>query len=282
MTIAHARPFFIVGCPRSGTTLLSVLLDRHSRLCVPPETGYFAEVAPALPGADDASLLETLRGWRRLPELRLTPEAVLARLGGRPPSIAGVLTAILDLYAESEGKERCGEKTPQHLLQVPLSLRHFPRARIVCLLRDGRDVALSLRSMPWGPPTLADAAELWNTFVRLADGFAQQHPDQFRFAGYEELVKQPDQVLPGIMDFLGERFELRQLQPHLSSAVLPRSFPWKGQALGAIDPGRIGQRRDQATAEENALLDARMSAELRRHGYTSGSDAVSRTASGRT
>jgi Sulfotransferase family len=263
-----ADPFFVVGCPRSGTTLLSVLLDRHSRLCVPPETGFFAEVAPKLRGVDGASLLDTLRGWPRLPELNLTPAAVLRHLGGRPSSPAGVLTAILELYAEAEGKARCGEKTPQHLLHVPTILRLFPAARIVCLLRDGRDVALSLRAVPWGPPTLADAAELWKTFVRLADGFAEQHPSQFTLVYYERLVKHPDQVLPDVMAFLGERFEPRQLQPHRSSGVvLPRSFPWKGQALGPIDPTRIGKRRNEATEGEKAMLDEVVSDELRRHGY---------------
>ena len=267
MTSADA--FFVVGCPRSGTTLLSVLLDRHSRLCVPPETGFFAEVAPRLPSSDAASLLDSLRSWPRLPELNLTPEAILTHLGRRPASIAGVLTAILELYAAAEGKARCGEKTPQHLLQVPIILQHFPGARIVCLLRDGRDVALSLRAMPWGPPTLAAAADLWKTFVRLADGFAQQYPDQFRFVYYEKLVMQPDHVLPAVMAFLGERFEPRQLQPHVSSAVvLPRSFPWKAQALGPIDPSRIGRRRHEAIAWENALLEEVVADELRRHGYT--------------
>src|SRR6185503_10253265 len=209
-------PFFIVGCPRSGTTLLSVLLDRHSRLCIPPETGFFAEVAPHLPGRDAASLLETLRAWPRLAELNLTPEAVLTQLSGRPSSPSRVLRAILDLYAEAAGKARSGEKTPQHLLEVPAILRHFPGARIVCLVRDGRDVALSLRAMPWGPPTLAAAAELWNTFVRLADAFAQEHPERFMFVHYEKLVTHPNQVLPEVMRFLGERFEPAQLEPHRS------------------------------------------------------------------
>ena len=263
-----ADPFFIAGCPRSGTTLLSVLLDRHSRLCVPPETGFFPEVAPELPSRDDASLLDTLRRWPRLPELNLTPEAVLRRLGGRPASPAGVLTAILDLYAQAEGKARCGEKTPQHLPHVPAILECFPGARIVCLVRDGRDVALSLRAMPWGPPTLADAAALWKSFVRLADGLAEQHPDQFMVVSYEKLVIHPGQVLPDVMAFLGEEFEPRQVQPHLpSDVVLPRSFAWKGRALGPLDPGRIGKRRQEATAEENALLDEVVFDELRRHGY---------------
>ena len=261
-------PFFIVGCPRSGTTLLSVLLDRHSRLCIPPETGYFAEVAPHLAGGDDALALDTLRGWPRLPELNLTPEMVIGHLAGQSLSVAGVLTAILELYARSEGKIRCGEKTPQHLLQVPVILRHFPRARILCLLRDGRDVALSLRAVPWGPATLAAAADLWRTFVRLADGFSVQHPDQFRFVSYEQLVKQPGPTLSSVMAFLSERFEPRQLQAQvLSAAVLPRSLAWKGQALGVIDPGRIGSRRREVTAGENALLGDVLSDDLRRHGY---------------
>lgn len=71
-------PFFIVGCPRSGTTLLSVLLDRHTRLCVPPETAFFDEIAPHLLHNNE-TLPEILRDWRRLGELNLDPEMILSR-----------------------------------------------------------------------------------------------------------------------------------------------------------------------------------------------------------
>jgi hypothetical protein len=122
--------------------------------------------------------------------------------------------------------------------------------------------------MPWGPPTLAAAMDVWKSFVRLGDGFSQQYPEQFTRVYYEKLVSEPDQTLTGIMAFLGERFEPRQLQVHTpSGVVLPRSFAWKGQALRPIDPGRIGNRRGDATTAEHALFEAVLSEELRRHGY---------------
>src|SRR5207245_2047460 len=91
--------FFVVGFPRSGTTLLSVLLDRHSRLCVPPETAFFDQIAPALECCEDSVLLNVLGNWRRLPELGLEPEMVRRRLGKKNWNAADVFAAILDLYA---------------------------------------------------------------------------------------------------------------------------------------------------------------------------------------
>src|SRR5882762_493692 len=102
--------FFIVGYPRSGTTLLSVLLDRHTRLCVPPETAFFDEVAPSLILRSNVILMRVLGNWKRLGELNLEPKMVRQRLGKGHSDPGEVLAAILDLYALSRGKVRCGEK----------------------------------------------------------------------------------------------------------------------------------------------------------------------------
>jgi len=268
-----SRPdyFFIVGCPRSGTTLLSVLLDRHSRLCVPPETAFFDEVAPRLGRGDHERLLKVLGHWPRLPELALRAESVVQRLAGRPAAPAAVLAAMLDLYAEARGKARCGEKTPQHLKHVPAILRGFPRARIVCLLRDGRDTALSLRSMPWWSGSLAAAAGLWKQYVRLAEDFAGRHPARFTIVRYEDLVSRPEGVLSAVMAYIGETLEPGQLRPDLpSGVVLPRSMPWKGRALGSIEAERIGERYRQATPDERVLLERTLHDELSRYGYVTG------------
>ncbi len=98
---------FIVGCSRSGTTLLSVLLDRSSYLAVPPETGFYWEIAPRVDGA----LAETLAAWPRLAELGLDVETVLEACGSQP-SPCHVLATMLSLYPSARGKPFCGEKTP--------------------------------------------------------------------------------------------------------------------------------------------------------------------------
>ncbi len=261
--------FFIVGSGRSGTTLLSVILDRHTRLCVTPETAFFDEVAPSLVGADDDGLIEVLSSWRRLPELDLEPEVVRQKIGAPPWGTADVLAAILDLYALRRGKIRCGEKTPQHLVHVPEILRCFPKAKVICVLRDGRDVALSLSKMPWWQTRgLTAAAEWWQQCVRLMEEFASEYPENFRFLRYEELLLHPEETLSRIMKYLGERFEPAQLQTDISShVVLLRSVDWKGKALQPIDPGCIGHRRAEAGREELAFLERFLYSDLRRHGY---------------
>jgi hypothetical protein len=269
--MSGARHFFIVGSPRSGTTLLSVLIDRHSRMCVPPETAFFDEVAPRLAGGSGggAAVADALRDWRRLPELGIGPEAVVRRLGGGAAGPGEVLAAILDLYAEARGKPRCGEKTPQHLPHVPTILRLFPDAPVFCLMRDGREAALSMADMPWWPPrTLADAADVWRRSADLASDLARAHPGRFRLVRYEDLAGRPAEVLGGVMETLGERMEPGQLDPAVpSGVVLPRSLAWKSGALGPVRSAAERERRSGATAEQTALLERLLGDHLRRHGY---------------
>jgi hypothetical protein len=264
-----ANYFFVVGCPRSGTTLLSVILDRHSQLCLPPETAFFDEVAPQLSPNADHALREILQGWRRLSELKLKPEVVLQRLGSQRRAPGEVLATILDLYAEAQSKARCGEKTPQHLFHTPCILQLFPAAKIVCLLRDGREVALSLNAMPWwSPRNLEDAANFWKKSVAAAEVFTRQYPDRFKVVRYEDLITHPQALLPSIMEYVGETFEPSQLQADLpSQLIMSRSLEWKEQALQPIDPHQPGQRLNRATAEEIAFLEQTLGEELRHHGY---------------
>jgi hypothetical protein len=248
--------FFVVGCPRSGTTLLSVLLDRHSRVCVPPETNFFDEVAPALGDRDEARLLDVLRGWARMPELGLEPADVVRRVAGRAWTPGDVLAAVLDLCARTRGRPRAGEKTPRHLLHVPTILQQLPHTRVVCVLRDGRETALSLHAMPWWPHGLAAAAELWKERFALAQHFERAYRDRFTIVRYEDLVSHPEAMLSAVMTYLGETFEPTQLRPDVPSrVVLPRSMAWKGDALGLITAARVGARYRGACAQDRELLD---------------------------
>ncbi|HKR62411.1 MAG TPA: sulfotransferase [Thermoanaerobaculia bacterium] len=258
--------FFVVGFPRSGTTLLSVLLDRHSRLCVTPETAFFDEVAPQLRANDDARLGIVLRKWRRLPELRLDAEHVIAQLP-RPWTPSDVLRAILDLYAEAHAKPRCGEKTPQHLNHADTILRHFDDAKILCLVRDGRDAVLSLRAMPWFRGSLAATAKMWKESVRIAEEHARKQSNRFTIVRYEDLIASPHEHLALTMHFIGESFEPRQLDTSVASdVVLPRSMEWKGRALGPITAD-AQSRRESARAEDVAYLDRVLHDDLQRLGY---------------
>lgn len=259
--------FFIVGCPRSGTTLLSVLLDRHSRLCVPPETAFLGEFPWFLRPRSRASVLKRLRDWPRTADLDLAPEDILARLDHRPLSRRAIFTAMLDLYAERQGKPRCGEKTPRHLRYISRIQSWFPEAKTICVLRDGRDVALSLAAMPWYRQGVRGAAKLWRSNLRLMEKAARQYPDRFLIVRYEALVSQPEATLRTVMEFLGETFEPQQLSTAPSAVVLPRSLQWKGLALGPIRTDAMHARRIAATDADLRYLDEVLKRELVRYGY---------------
>src|SRR5262249_54798986 len=154
-----------------------------------------------------------------------------------------VLVAILDLYALRQQKKRPGEKTPQHLLHVPAILGYFPQARIICLLRDGRDAALSLADMPWGW-SLGAAAELWQRYLRMTEEFQRRFSDNFMVVSYEKLLASSDETMKSVMDFLSESFEPKQLSEDIpSKVVLPRSMFWKGKSLEPIDVRCADRRR---------------------------------------
>jgi hypothetical protein len=264
-----SKNFFIVGCPRSGTTLLSVLLDRHPQLCVTPETSFYDEVAPRLRWPGRRRVRKVLSGWRRLPELGLDAERVASALPRWPWRQGEVLAALLWLYAQERRKARAGEKTPQHLLHVPRLLHDFPGARVLCMLRDGRDAALSLNAMPWMQAvSLRDAAHQWSFYARRTEQLSRRYPDQFHVVRYEELVREPAAALRTIMPLLGERFEPVQLDVTVASGVvLRRSMEWKGRALQPVAPDAPGERQRAASSHDLSLLQELLREDLRRLGY---------------
>lgn len=228
-----------------------------------PETGFYREVAPWL---RVAPLKVVLRFWRRLQELGLTPEEVAARCG-RGATPGQVLGAMLELYAEGRKKPRCGEKTPLHLRYVPRIVADFPEARILCIYRDGRDAAMSLHAMPWGPRKLETAAAAWLQAVRLMQDYAEAYPGEFLPVRYEDLLEDAAGQMAMVMPFLGLEAEAGQLEAGPSGVVLGRSMEWKGKALEQVDPKLRGYRQAGASAGELERLEKILGPTLRELGY---------------
>jgi hypothetical protein len=240
------------------------MLDRHTNLAMTPETAFYDEIAPGMRKRGHARSL--LQEWPRLPELGLSVDAVVER-SGQDPTPAHLLRTLLQLYAETRGKPCCGEKTPQHLRHAPTLMRDFPNARVVCMIRDGRDVVLSLQAMPWWSAGLRTSVNAYLKAIALSDSFAANYPGRFLAVHYEHLVDRPVQALSAVMNFLGLEFEPGQLEPGPSDVVLARSMPWKGAALGDVEPGLSDHRRSHATTKDLKYLERRLGPTLRRLGY---------------
>jgi hypothetical protein len=258
---------FVVGCSRSGTTLLSVMLDRHSQLAMTPETGFYAEISPHLRENSKAELAALLSRWPRLSELDLTVDNVVD-LCDEPISAGAAFSTILRLYADSRGKAFCGEKTPGHWRALDALLTDFPEAHIIFMIRDGRDASLSLASMPWWKRDLQAAAAVWLEAARTLRQFSKTHPDRLTVVHYENLAAEPLPILTSLMTKIGLAFEDRQLDSDRGSGIiLQRSMAWKGRALTSVDQSRVGHWRTSATPDQAEFLNKTLETELAYFGY---------------
>ena len=138
---------FVVGMNRSGTTLLRMMLDAHPDLTIPPETHFVPDLIKAA-REDDAtpeSALEAMKSAREWGDFGFSDEEMLGRLRALPEIKPGpAVRTFYAAYTEEQGKPRWGEKTPTYVQKMKLIQRAIPEARFVHVIRDGRDVALSV------------------------------------------------------------------------------------------------------------------------------------------
>ena len=154
------RPIFVVGCPRSGTTLLSLMIHAHPRLAMPPESRFLLPTWRARARFGDLSTPQqrkqlaracTSKG-SRVRDLGLQPQAVAAtQILAAPPTIGSAFGTVFKAYAELHGKARWGDKRPLYFQEVDVLLRLFPDAQIVHIVRDAAANVASLATMPWWP-----------------------------------------------------------------------------------------------------------------------------------
>jgi len=273
-----APPFFIVGAPRSGTTLLAVLLDRHSNVAIGPETQFYAEFIPRN-WADRKpetyeQLVDSALAFKRIVDFGLDREQLLRQFKTYELSSANLLRSIMEVHAIRNSKLRPGEKSPSHLKHVPAILDQFPGAKAICVLRDGRDVVRSLLETPWAIPGNPRRLQLfclrWNDAVEETIHYERTLPhDRFMTVKFEDILRQPRPELEKICDFLGEEFEPTQLEPEQSSSVIPHwEKKWKNKAVETLDSERIEAWRKSSDQKQIWIMNSMMGTMLERVGYS--------------
>jgi hypothetical protein len=272
-------PIFIAGFPRSGTTLLAGLLGAHSRLICGPETEFFTELeqanrgnrlcrAATWPEAAANYLFSIWNADRTVPEnYQVSRAEILEFLRRRERSPQAILESLTETYRRRHGKPRWIEKTPTHLLHLRAVRRHYPDAPIVRILRDPRDVALSMLKVPWGPPSFASALLEWQVFDQGSAPFCEADRNTLTLR-FEDLVHDPEGELRRVCRFLGEDFEPGMMDTSRSITHVNRTQePWKQKAGEAIDAGRVGVWQRETTAAQQAQAEAIVGDRLRAYGY---------------
>jgi hypothetical protein len=269
---------FVVGVPRSGTTLLRLMLDAHPDVAIPAETGFLLTIVNRPPSAGPLSPLELHRLVTHAPnwqDVALGEQAYLEALTSlHPYSVSDGLRAFYRLYAGKFGKPRWGEKTPSNLERLQAIAHILPEAHFIHIVRDGRDVALSLREMWFAPGRdMTTLARFWSERIRQARREAERNLRYLEIR-YEDLIADPERSLRDVCAFVDLAFDPRMLRYHETarqrldevqtwvrpdgSAIVTKEQRLYNQRFTSLPPtaDRVGRWRRAMASEERAEFES--------------------------
>ena len=273
-------PIFVIGCPRSGTTLLTLMLSSHRRLTIPPETRFLVPVWRKrlrfgdLTDPDNRSKLadELVKTkGTKFKHLRVDPDTVRAAIIDGAPTIGSAIGAVYRAYAQSQGKPRWGDKQPTYFRNIEMLRAMWPDAQFIHLVRDGRDCVASLKRMRWWKHGTIVATATWVHSVDCAHRARSRLPaTAFTEIRYEDLVSDYPTVLPQLCEFLGEEFDEAMLRPQKLARELPgkQRRKWHWRTAKYIGPRRVGTHTELLTPRESALIERVAGTRLRALGYS--------------
>jgi hypothetical protein len=274
-------PVFVLGCPRSGTTLLyHMLLSSGNFAVYRAESQVFNLLEPRFGGLSHAAnRRRLLAAWRETELFRRTgldwneiSEEVMAkcRNGG------DFLRIVMQAMAQRQGVERWADCTPEHLLYLHRIKRTIPEALVIHIIRDGRDVALSLEKQGWIKPfawdrrkTLEVAALYWDWIVRKGRKDGRGLGSDYIEVRYEELVTEPRTVLQILGTFIEQDLDYEKIeQVAIGSMSKPNSSFLKEMKEGEFNP--VQRWKTSLTAAQLHRFEILLGPSLEQLGYAVG------------
>lgn len=271
------RPIFIVGCPRSGTTLLQLMLHSHPRIAIPPETRFLLDAYDMrrhFGDLKDPANRLALAGWIVEPrktlfaDLGLDRQQVTGEIVAGPPTLGSALGIVFRAYARRFGKPRWGDKRPGYFQRIPALMRLFPDAQVVQLIRDGRDCVASLKEMNWYQHDVCHALATWVESIDAGRRACRSlGPDAYYSLYYERLIADPQRQLTALCEFLGEAFDPAMCEPRRVADVIPARKTWHAQTRDDVTTERIGTWQSRLSEQEISLCETVAGGRLHAHGY---------------
>ena len=261
---AGAEMFFILGRGRSGTTLLSRLLDAHPAIAVAPESlfvmnlyrryrrgGWTERRIRAF--SRDMWLEERMRRWRL--DRAKVEERLLALVG--EADFSRLCTEVYAAGAEARGKRGAvllGDKNPGYSLFGKELAALFRRSRFIHLVRDYRDNVLSFQSVQFDLSSVSALAYRWLYFNRCIAQAARRFPRRFFTLRFEDLINEPRVWLERLCQFLGIPFSSQMLDSSQGREVEAR-LPWHPHLGSPLDPAQAGKWRTAMSVKDGRRAD---------------------------
>jgi Sulfotransferase family len=217
----------MVGEQRSGSNLLRIMLGQADEIAAPHPPHILQRMMPLMPAYKDLEDPDTFAilvdDVCRLVELNPVPWENITRLDRtditrrcRKPSLIAVFGAVMDVYAEANGKRKWLCKSMTNIRYAKELDAYFRNPKYIYLYRDGRDVALSFMKAVIGDKHPYVITQKWAELQRLCLSQRDLAPERVFSVCYEELTADPETVLRRLCTFLGIRFKEAMLSSHAS------------------------------------------------------------------
>jgi len=166
-----------------------------------------------------------------------------------------LIHSLFSEHCRLDNKPRWINKTPDYIQQLPALHEMFPDLRFIHCIRDGRDIACSVMTRPWGPKTVSEAAAWWKEKIRSGVQFGKDHPEQYLEVRYEDVVRDPAAQLRRILGWLGEEDCSDEMLEHYRGGVV------------SLDESRIGDWRARFSADDLWAFTEQAGSLLEHFGY---------------
>ena len=246
------RPIFVLGCHRSGTTMLMLMIGAHPRISVPEVAWYYQRFRPYLysyGNLNDEANFRTLADEMvngLIPPyfgMDVNPATIVDEImaDAKERSFAGIFDAVLERHAREDGnKPRWAEKSPNNSFFVKEILEDFPNAQFVYITRDGRDNCAETLHSRHGLYNMVVTAERWKLFLEAVKPWREKLTvDQWLDIKYEDLARRPEAILGQVCDFIGEEYSPSMLDFHQSDVAQTRARVVKNP--GGVSPAPLAE-----------------------------------------
>lgn len=285
--------FFIIGNPRSGTTLLRLMLTTHPKVIIPPECSFLTWLYPKYEKYNQHSL--TLRAREQiLSDIIASKKFDTWKLNSADlmeffyhsniSSYNEFCSLVYEFYRDKYKKNAVliGDKNNIHLEHIKTLASMSSKSKFLHIIRDGRDVACSYRKVmkknydtnlaPTLPTDIAEMIEQWVSNINIIElSLSKLDASRVKTIRFEDLVQKPQDTLEGVCMFLDIRYDPKMLSYYIENKrneLEPKELmPWKMETLKAVNVDRIGSYKSDLSSQEQSLFVLKSGQLLSRYRY---------------
>jgi hypothetical protein len=271
------NPIFIIGNPRSGTTLLRLMLSSHSEILIAPECGFIQwwyekyrnwKIQDSKSELKIDEFIRDLSNSKKIETWQLNYVSLKRSiLKCRPISYAELCAIVYIEYSKVYQNKKLkywGDKNNYYLNHLELLYQLYPHSNFIIIIRDGRDVACSYRALnqivgvekykPSVPLEIDKIANEWNdNNLKIVNFFKKYFLARKIFIRYEDLISSSRESLEIICNYLDLDFEEQMINYNNNSKGIKEpieTIAWKGKTLEKIDTNNIGKYKKHMTDNE--------------------------------